>query len=451
MKKDYKKSMDQKARAKRRSKKYLLVGTSIAAGMLLGTAPISIATPLFTVGSQQVYADLISGQLFNNLTTSNTSGTTASAPFPLAGTTRNVDFVISANNGIDLSVLNGSRRAVLAIPTEMQGLVNPNGTGTFQTDILLPGEELQPLLSIVDGAVTTLVSAVENIVNLNPLASVNLDEVYAQLALLENLSTLTSAEVALNLQMQGDEYIYGELDGLLETIIREGLTEILDGINDAVQAIQATPNAGSGALGTIAAGTINTALSATIKPAFNLTFATATGLVGVGSSLIGTLADASVLGETTVTIPTLIQDPNYSDLAAAGVDMSVPYEAGFVGNIVKADVLSIDIASSSDGYSPVFYQAAEVTPPYNVVVTGNSTDGYEVTGMADPNATVRIYDQENNLIAEGQADENGNFTIPIAATDVSPLEDIQLIAYDENDNPSLPAAAVIPDDEEADA
>ncbi len=65
-------------------------------------------------------------------------------------------------------------------------------------------------------------SAVENIVNLNPLASVNLDEVYAQLALLENLSTLTSAEVALNLQMQGDEYIYGELDGSLETIIREG-------------------------------------------------------------------------------------------------------------------------------------------------------------------------------------------------------------------------------------
>jgi hypothetical protein len=54
MKKDYKKSMDQKARAKRRSKKYLFVGTSIAAGMLLGTAPISIATPLFTVGSQQV-------------------------------------------------------------------------------------------------------------------------------------------------------------------------------------------------------------------------------------------------------------------------------------------------------------------------------------------------------------------------------------------------------------
>lgn len=46
MKKDYKKSMDQKARAKRRSKKYLLVGTSIAAGMLLGTAPISIAKTL---------------------------------------------------------------------------------------------------------------------------------------------------------------------------------------------------------------------------------------------------------------------------------------------------------------------------------------------------------------------------------------------------------------------
>lgn len=46
MKKDYKKSMDQKERAKRRSKKYLLVGTSIAAGIMLGAAPITIATPL---------------------------------------------------------------------------------------------------------------------------------------------------------------------------------------------------------------------------------------------------------------------------------------------------------------------------------------------------------------------------------------------------------------------
>ncbi len=72
--------------------------------------------------------------------------------------------------------------------------------------------------------------------------------------------------------------------------------------------------------------------------------------------------------------------------------MTVPYEAGFIGTILKSDILSISIASNVDGYSPVFYAAEEVTAPYNVEVTGNSTDGYEVTGMADPNATVRIYE-----------------------------------------------------------
>ncbi|EOH60579.1 adhesive domain-containing protein, partial [Enterococcus mundtii] len=448
MKKDYKKSMDQKARAKRRSKKTILIGTSIAAGVMLGVTPISIVTPLFTLGTHQAYADVVSGQIFNTLTTANTSGTTASAPYQLSGATRNVDFTISGENGINVNLLNGTRRAVLVIPEEMQGLVSPAGPGTFQTDILLPQYELAPLLNAVNSAVTPLITAIDTLLGANPLASVNLAEVYEQLNLLQNLSTLTSAEVQIPLQVQGDEYIYGELDGALETVVREGLTEILTDLNNAVQALQAT---GNGVLGNAAAGIVNTALAATVKPAFNLAFATATGLLGPTSSLVGVVADASVLGGTEITIPTTIQDPNYADLANAGIDLSTPYEAGFVGTVVKADVLNLNVGSTTDGYSPIFYQAAEVTAPYNVEVTGNSTEGYEVTGLADPNATVRIYDDANNLIAEGQADGTGAFTIPISQDDVAPLDDIQLIAYDQNDNPSLPTAAIIPDDEEADA
>ncbi len=48
------------------------------------------------------------------------------------------------------------------------------------------------------------------------------------------------------------------------------------------------------------------------------------------------------------------------------------------------------------------------------------------------------------MIAEGQADENGNFAIPVSAEDVVPLEQIQLIAYDENGVASAPTAAIIP-------
>ncbi|WP_370629886.1 adhesive domain-containing protein, partial [Enterococcus thailandicus] len=239
MKKDYRKLMDQKASAKRRSRKYLLVGTSLATGMLLGLAPISIATPLFTLETNEVYADLISGQLFSNLTSSNTSGTTSSAPYPLENTSRAVDFIISADSGIDLSVLPGNRLAVLAIPEEMQGLVTPNGDGTFSTEILLPTNALDPLLTVVNGAVTTLVNGINAALALNPLATVDLSQVYTQLDLLNNLSNLTAADVALQLEAQGDEYIYAELEGVLEVIIRESLTDILTDLNNAVQALQA--------------------------------------------------------------------------------------------------------------------------------------------------------------------------------------------------------------------
>lgn len=71
LKRDYRKLMDQKAREKRRSRKYIYVGTSVATGLLLGLTPISIATPFFSTQSTQAYAALIDGQLFSSLNSSN--------------------------------------------------------------------------------------------------------------------------------------------------------------------------------------------------------------------------------------------------------------------------------------------------------------------------------------------------------------------------------------------
>ncbi len=160
MKKDYKEEYGSKSTGEASLKKILTSRNIYCCGSHVGNGPITIATPLFTIGSQQVYADLVSGQLFNNLGTTNTSGTSVGAPYVIDGSTRNVDFVISANNGLDVSLLTGTRRAVLAIPEEMQGLVAINGSGTFSTDILLPGDELAPLLTVVNGAVSALVGSI---------------------------------------------------------------------------------------------------------------------------------------------------------------------------------------------------------------------------------------------------------------------------------------------------
>lgn len=382
LKRDYRKLMDQKARAKRRSRKYIYVGTSVATGLLLGLTPISIATPFFSTQSTQAYAALIDGQLFSSLNSSNSSGTTDTSPFTIENAVRSVDFTISADSGIDLSVVAGNRMAVLAIPEELRGHVAPNGTGTLSTNILLPENGLAPLLSIVDGATTTLINSINTLINSNPLLNINLDEVYEQLNLLENLSSLTAADVALQLQTQGDQYIYADLDGVLETIIRENVNQILGDLNSAVQALTIT---GTGA------GLLNQTLNLTLKPIFNGTFATAQALVNTGSTLIGELADASILGETNVTIPTTIIDPIPQELIDRGIDLTQPYEAGFLATIVKTNLLSIDISTEYDGYTPIFYKVAQVTAPYDVVVTGNSSTDYKVTGYADPNTIVRIY------------------------------------------------------------
>jgi len=152
----------------------------------------------------------------------------------------------------------------------------------------------------------------------------------------------------------------------------------------------------------------NITLNTIIKPAFNATFATARALVNTGSDLIGTLVDGSVLGSTTVNIPTIITDPSYQDLASQVQNNSNPYEARFLATIVKSNVLSVNIASTNDGYTPVFYAAPTVNAPYNVSITGDSSIGYEVTGYADPNTTVRIYN-DGVQIGEGLTDENGKF------------------------------------------
>lgn len=120
---------------------------------------------VFSIESTKTYAALIDGQLFSNLTSSNSSGTSIANPFPIENASRNVDFTISADSGIDLSLIPGNRRAVLAVPEGLRGHVTPNGTGTFSTNILLPENGLDPLFSIVNGATTTLINSINALIN----------------------------------------------------------------------------------------------------------------------------------------------------------------------------------------------------------------------------------------------------------------------------------------------
>ena len=68
--------------------------------------------------------------------------------------------------------------------------------------------------------------------------------------------------------------------------------------------------------------------------------------------------------------------------------------------------------------------------PTDVTTTGNSTDGYQVTGKTEPGATVNVYDKDGNEVGTGTADADGNFTIEIPAS-VGPEADLTVKAENE--------------------
>ncbi len=321
MKNDYKKMMNIKA--KQRSKvKHIVISTAIATSFMVSTYAIPTMLPFMNSGVE-VQAAVINGQLFTNLNTNNSSGTTFENPFPYEGQTRDVDFTITGSGVLEVSALNGQRRVVLAIPEPMQGLVTPRGEGTLETSILLPADGLLDVFTYVDAGVSTFVSVVDAIVNDNPLlpVTINMDEVYEQLDLLQTLSEINNAEIPITFQMQGDEYIYSNIDGSLEILIRDKVTEILNNLNDAVQSLTATG---------LGAAVINPLLGVP-KAVFDGVITTAIGMVNIGSALLGNVVDGSVLGETTALVPTTIQDPNPEDLLAANIDLSQGYEADHKG------------------------------------------------------------------------------------------------------------------------
>ncbi len=52
-------------------------------------------------------------------------------------------------------------------------------------------------------------------------------------------------------------------------------------------------------------------------------------------------------------------------------------------------------------------------------ITGNSTDGYPVTGTATANAAIEIEREAGDVVGSGTADDDGNFTITLDPQEVA--------------------------------
>ncbi|MCT3088333.1 ajor capsid protein, partial [Lactococcus lactis] len=78
-------------------------------------------------------------------------------------------------------------------------------------------------------------------------------------------------------------------------------------------------------------------------------------------------------------------------------------------------------------------------------VTGNSTNGYTVTGTAEPGSTITIKDSGGATVGTGTANETGDYTVTLPGS-VGPNAPISVTATDAAGNMSDPTPATTPAD-----
>ena len=393
------------------------------------------------VSQKSASAAVLDIELLSNMTLTNNSGTTASNRFQLnPDGTQNVDFTVSGKSLAQASTItSGKKQVVLGVPEELQGLVQPNGNAQIDSSITLRINQV-PLVATVLDATDAVIGAVTKVVSATPGISINIDEVYDKLDALNNIGEAGQGKFTAPLSINADgSVISAPIDDGLGLILAQNLNDALTDLNNAVQALTAT---GSGPASNIAATALNATLIP-LKATVSAAVSTLKTTISLGGAIVNQLADAAVLGDTEIIVPTKVTGP------AEYLNTNPTLDAGFVGSVVKGNVITLDLFKSSDGKSTVYYQGnpddfAVPATPTDVATAGNSTDGYEVTGKAEANSDVTVYDKDGNEVGTGKADADGNFTISVPGS-VGPEADLTVTATNANGE-SDPASTQTPAD-----
>ncbi|OBW97054.1 Ig-like domain-containing protein, partial [Gallibacterium anatis] len=96
------------------------------------------------------------------------------------------------------------------------------------------------------------------------------------------------------------------------------------------------------------------------------------------------------------------------------------------------------------GGSSAHSAPSDTTPPDQPTDVVISNNGNQITGKAEPGSKITIKDDQGNVIANGKADEQGNFLI-----DLNPPknngEQVEVTATDNAGNTSTPTDVIAPD------
>ena len=420
-----------------------LLSAGISGNVLLAGVVVAGAYTLFP-NPIVANAAVLGVEIFGDTTSSNNTTSSLANPYP-EGSQQNVNFTISGNSAVTTNVLSGTRYAVIVIPPELRGTITP-GQATGSTNVSVDLTKV-PLITGLVGTLNNTLSGLTSIVDtVTSTAGLKFDtsRLYADLNLLSNVMTIDQGawSQAATLSPDGSMIIV-DLDKGLGPILANNVINILQDLKLAVNDLNVTVTA-SDPLGTLhlTAATLNTTL-APIKTALTVAIdGVLTPVLNDAGVLTQQLLDVSLLGSTTVNVPTTINIPTTSTTQGT-------VTSKFVGTIVQSDILDVSLFSGSDSSSNIYWNGLAVlpTPPVISTVTGNSQAGYVVKGTADPGNTVKIINPATGQeIGSGLADSSGNYSITLPAGSVGANADINATATDTAGNVSAPTAGKTPAD-----
>ncbi|EMM2393464.1 cell surface protein [Enterococcus faecalis] len=440
MKKKIVEDFNRKSQYKKWTKRKML-NLAISSGLLFTSLaiPVSIAVTSGTISASAAVLDI---ELLSNVTSNNDSGTSTSNRWTAANQNQPVNFTVSGGALADASaVFSGQKQAVLVVPPELRGNVAAAGSAAINTNVTIDLSKVTFLTAVLNAA-NDLTNVITQITSgaLGNLTGVDIDltEVNRQLELVNNIENLGAASFTAPETLAADgSYISAPISDGLGLVLAQNVSNILQDLNAAVQALEAK---GTSIPSNLVATAINAALLP-VKGTVNVAVSGALPLLAVGGSGVNELVDASLLGATTVTLPTTVSTPQ---------NLSNNLDTRFVGTVVQTDLLDVNLLATADGVSNIYFAAgttSEVTAPTITGVTGNSTAGYEVKGTADANATVEIRNAGGTVIGTGTADGTGAFTVTIPAGEAGANETLTAVAKNASGTESTPTTFQTPADE----
>ncbi|EFT45511.1 Ig-like domain-containing protein [Enterococcus faecalis] len=440
MKKKIVEDFNRKSQHKKWTKRKML-NLAISSGLLFTSLAILVSIAV-TSGTISASAAVLDIELLSNVTSNNDSGTSTSNRWTAANQNQPVNFTVSGGALADASaVFSGQKQAVLVVPPELRGNVAAAGSAAINTNVTIDLSKVTFLTAVLNAA-NDLTNVITQITSgaLGNLTGVDIDltEVNRQLELVNNIENLGAASFTAPETLAADgSYISAPISDGLGLVLAQNVSNILQDLNAAVQALEAK---GTSIPSNLVATAINAALLP-VKGTVNVAVSGALPLLAVGGSGVNELVDASLLGATTVTLPTTVSTPQ---------NLSNNLDARFVGTVVQTDLLDVNLLATADGVSNIYFAAgttSEVTAPTVTGVTGNSTAGYEVKGTADANATVEIRNAGGAVIGTGTADGTGAFTVTIPAGEAGVNETLTAVAKNASGTESTPTTFQTPADE----